>query len=573
MDPCVKGDHDRYYRVLCARDRRFDGLFFVGVKTTGIYCRPICPARTPRRDRCEFFRAPAEAEVQGYRACFRCRPELAPKARLGESSSIAQLRRELDAGLDAEVSIAAASSELGFSARHVRRLFVEAYGITPVQYRQTVRYATAKQLLQDTALSVSTIAFASGFASLRRFNHAFKAQFGMAPTALKCKGAQDKQEPFVAAESSTRDNASDKLQLRLDFRTPLAFAELLGFLRDRTIAGVDQVIGETYQRVVVLGTHVGVIEVRQRSESSLELSLSHSLLPCVGEVIQRVRTLFDLDANPQEIDRALAVLPAIGESLALAPGTRVPGAFDPFETAVRAVLGQQISVAAARTLAGRLAARFGSVLRANEASSDDKHGICTQKDEPNALTTCFPTAEVLAEAGVDAIASIGLPQKRAQTLKALAELYQRGFAVRAMRGPHEAIIELQNLAGIGPWTAQYLAMRALHWPDAFPASDLGVLKALGIDARGKAGGDQAEALVECVRPWRSYAVMHLWQSRSFRAHKPQAHRVVQASTVRAHKVEAKKQAAKSVVVKSTKGLSKRPTQKRPTQKPSKKVQP
>lgn len=482
-------DPDGCYRALLARDARFDGLFFTGVSTTGIYCRPVCRARTPGRDRCRFYGSAAEAERAGFRACFRCRPEVAPGA--GHDDAVPRLVRDavrlVERGWLNERSVDALAKRLDVSSRHLRRAMEATIGVTPVELAQTRRLALAKQLLHDTRLSLADVAFASGFGSVRRFNALFLARFGRAPLSIRRDVAA-----LAAADASPLSGA---VALRLDFRAPYDADSLFGFLRARAIPGVEEVTDEGYRRTVRMGKTSGWIAVRRHEKrDALVADVSLPLVGSLMEIAARLRALFDLDARPKEIARHLRRDRVLAASVKRRPGLRVPGSFDGFETAVRAVLGQQVTVAGATTLSGRLVARFGEPV----------------KTPFSALTHAFPAAPRIAGVTEKQIAAIGLPLARAASLKAIAAAAASG-AIRLEPGaePESAIAALVALPGIGPWTAHYLAMRALRWPDAFPAGDLGLRKALG-------GGAPAamEARAETWRPWRAYAAMHLWSTLS-----------------------------------------------------------
>lgn len=476
-------DPDRCYSALRSRDVRFDGLFFVGVTTTGVYCRPICPARLPRRERCRFFAHAAEAEQGGFRACFRCRPELAPGRAVVDSGPrlVSAALRRIDEGYLNDHSLDDLAAELGVTARHLRRTMSTALGVSPVELAQTRRLALAKQLLQDTSLPLTEVALAAGFASLRRFNELFRNRFGRAPSTLR--------RTTVTAEGH------DTLSLRLDYRPPLAFAALLSFLRYRAIPGVELVTADSYQRTVVRGDRYGWLTVRADDQrSALHATISLSLAPCLPAIVARLRALFDLDAMPAAIADQLRPDPLLRPLVARLPGLRVPGAFDGFETAARAVLGQQVSVAAATTLAGRLTARWGRALPA----------------APAGLDRGFPTAEAVAAASISGVAALGLPAARARMLIELARAIAEGrIALQSstVESPDALLAALQELPGIGPWTAQYLAMRALHDPNAFPAGDLGLRHALAIDRPA-----DRVARAAAWQPFRAYAVMYLWNS-------------------------------------------------------------
>lgn len=475
---------DARYQALAAKDARFDGVFFVGVRTTGIYCRPICPARTPARSRCEFFATAAQAERAGFRACFRCRPELAPGNAPVDAvdTLVAAATQRISEGALNDGSLDDLASQLGVSARHLRRALEAKLGVSPVELAQSRRLALAKQLLQDTSLSLTEIAFAAGFGSVRRFNAVFANRMGAAPSALRRAHALD------AAPSGERA----PLALRLDYRAPYAWSELLAFLRVRAIPGVELVGDDAYRRVVHLGGHVGEIEVtRAHGRDALVLSVSHSLLPVLMPLVARVRRMFDLDARPELVERVLGQDRMLAPLVAKRPGLRVPGAIDPFEASVRALLGQQVSVAAARTLAGRFAEQLG-------APYPGTGGLCQR----------FPTPAEVVAAGPERIGRIGLPRTRAAAIHTFArEVASGALVLDAACELDRFVAQLVELPGIGPWTAHYLAMRALHVPDAFPAADLGIQKALR-----RAGARAAEARAEAWRPYRSYAVMHLWES-------------------------------------------------------------
>ena len=460
---------------MLTRDRRFDGVFFVGVSTTGIYCRPICPARTPGRARCSFYPTPVQAEAAGFRACFRCRPELAPGNADVDvvDTLVATAASRIAEGALNERSVEDLAAELGVSARHLRRATEARLGVSPVELAQSRRLALAKQLLQDTALPLTEIAFAAGFGSVRRFNAAFVERMGKAPSVMR--------------RAHASESAAGGLTLRLDYRPPYDWARLLGFLRARAIPGVEVVEAATYRRIVRIGARTGVIEVRHEC-ASLRLAISPSLVPAVMPLVARVRRMFDLDARPDVIALVLGRDQLLAPLVAARPGLRLPGAIDPFEASVRALLGQQVSVAAATTLAGRFAKAFGTPYAGGEG-----------------LSVAFPFAGEIAARSPAAIARIGLPAARAAAI--------HGFACALAEGRFKLEGELDAfvaaavaLPGVGPWTAHYLAMRALHLPDAFPAADLGIKKAL--DAAPRAALARADAW----RPFRSYAVMHLWTS-------------------------------------------------------------
>lgn len=471
------------YRALKSRDARFDGRFFVAVSSTRIYCRPVCTVRPPRRENCRFYPSAAAAESGGYRPCLRCRPELAPgNASVDATSRLAQAAAGLieDRALDEE-GLDAVATRLGITDRHLRRAFGAEFGVSPVAFAQTQRLLLAKRLLTDTALPVTEIAFASGFGSVRRFNALFKQRYRLQPGQLRRR---------VSAAG-----AVDVLKFELSFRPPYDWSAVSAFLSARAIAGVEAVDGGCYRRTARIEMdgkqHCGWIEVAlARKKPALRVAVSASLAKALPPVLSRVKSLMDLACHPAEVAQALGALARHH------PGLRVPGAFDGFEVAVRAILGQQVTVAAARTVAGRFAAAFGEPM-----------------DTPfDSLNRVFPTAERIAGLPYGRIARLGMPGARARSVLALARAVAGGELDLMPNADIEATLDkLRALPGIGEWTAQYIAMRALAWPDAFPHTDLGVMKALGriypaIDAR------RVLAAGEAWRPWRAYAVMHLWQS-------------------------------------------------------------
>ncbi len=463
------------YRAMRARDTRFDGRFFVAVSSTRIYCRPVCTVRPPRRENCRFYLSAAAAELEGYRPCLRCRPELAPgNSSIDATSRLAQAAASLiEDGTLNESGVERLAVRLGISERHVRRAFGAEFGVSPIAFAQTQRLLLAKRLLTDTRLPVTEVALASGFSSLRRFNALFKERYRLNPKQLR---------KAVPAQTD-----ADLLRFELSFRPPYDWPALLAFLEARAIPGVEAVEGRVYRRTVALPPHRGWIEIRlSPRKPALQVSLSASLAKAVPLVLARVKSLTDVACHPAEVARALGALAAKD------PGVRVPGAFDGFEVAVRAVLGQQVSVAAARTLAGRFAAAFGEPIETPFAS----------------LTTTFPAASRIARLTPAKIAALGMPGSRASTVLGVARAVDRGELELAPNADIERSLErLRGLPGIGEWTAQYIAMRALAWPDAFPHTDLGVMKAL----REK-DPKRVLAAAEAWRPWRAYAVMHLWRS-------------------------------------------------------------
>jgi AraC family transcriptional regulator of adaptative response / DNA-3-methyladenine glycosylase II len=485
-------DPDAAYNAILARDARFDGRLFVGVTSTGIYCRPICRVRTPMKKNCRFFATAAQAEAATFRPCMKCRPEIAPGPGLPWTVMDASrtLARQAALGLDAQAAngeapgVAALAERLGVSERHLRRIFLEEHGVTPLQYLQTRRLHLAKQLLTDTRLPVAQVALTSGFRSLRRFNAAFADSYRMNPARLR----------KVAAESAAASDGSEPtVTVVLAHRLPYDMPALLRFVAQRAIPGVETVDGLTIRRSVragTLGAEAGWISATFVPDvARVRLEFAPALTPASGRIVAAVRRWLDLDAAPDSIDTALADLPG-------APGLRLPGSVDSFELAVRAVLGQQVTVAAARTLARRLVATFGSPL------------VTPWPD----IDRTFPAPETLAALAHSQIAELGIISARAQAIVALAQAWPEIAAALQPRSEPDVLIErLCRLPGIGPWTAHYIAMRVLGWPDAFPPNDIAVLKAMR-QLFGTASWRDVLARAQAWQPWRSYAVLRLWNS-------------------------------------------------------------
>jgi len=505
--PIDATESDACYLAMKTHDARFDGRFFTAVTSTGIYCRPVCRVRTPRRENCRFYRHAAQAEAAGFRPCLRCRPELAPRANdaMAWSTTDASRLLALQAARlmdqpeawwpaspapspasaapalsafarSAGGSVAPVAQRLGVSDRHLRRIFEAQFGVSPLQYLQTRRLLAAKQLIADTALPMNEVALASGFASVRRFNAAFVLHYGLNPSALRRAG------PAPAAGG---------IRVRLGWRPPYDVAAMLGFFARRAIAGVEHVAGDRLARTVRIGqgaqARCGWLSARfDAAAGALELSVGDTLAPVLPAVIARARALFDLDADPAAIDAALHAAFPLGD------GVRVPGALDGFELAVRAVLGQQVTVAAARTLGARLVQAFGEPVATPIPGLD----------------RLFPTPSALAAASGDALGRLGIVRQRQAALQALArETLEGRLTLQPGADVARTCAALQALPGIGDWTAQYIAMRALRWPDAFPAGDVALQKALGVT-----GAKAAVQASERWRPWRSYAVLRAWHA-------------------------------------------------------------
>jgi len=481
-------DVDACYRAFRTRDARFDGRLFSGVRTTRTYCRPICPARMPKRENMTFYATAAAAHEAGFRPCLRCRPETAPElaAWRGTSNTVSRALALIEAGALDEACIDRLAERLGVGDRQLRRLFREHLGASPVSVAQTRRVLLAKQLIHETRLPMAEVALASGFGSIRRFNEIFQQLFGRPPRALR--------RVTVADVSS---GPTGEVRVLLRYRPPYDWPAIASFLKARAIPGVEVVSSDRYARTIEIeGVH-GVVAVEPASGNALRIAIRFSRLSALPTIIARLRRVFDLAADPQAINAQLAEDPLLAPLVAARPGLRVPGAWDGFELAVRAVLGQQITVAAAVRLAGKLVARHGLPLAGT--------GL-----EMGGLTHVFPRPEHLASADLTVL---GMPRMRAATLASLAAAVVEDPQVLGVgRSLTECVTQLRALPGIGEWTAQYIAMRELREPDAFPAGDIGLMRAL-TDAKGeRPTARELLARAERWRPWRAYAAQHLWAS-------------------------------------------------------------
>jgi AraC family transcriptional regulator of adaptative response / DNA-3-methyladenine glycosylase II len=476
-------DANALYSIIRARDRRFDGRVFVGVRSTGIYCRPICTVRPPRFENCSFYPTAAAAEQAGYRPCLRCRPELAPgsSAPVDAVPRLAALAvRRIEDGVLSEMSLDELAAEFGVTARHLRRAIRQEIGLTPIELAQTQRLLLAKQFLTDTRMTVTEAAFAAGFESLRRFNTLFKQRYRLTPTTLR------------RAVTGGGVDAEDAYGFDLAVRPPFDLDSLLAFWSARAIPGVEQVADGWYRRTAVVGDRFGWVAIgRGRKAHTVRVLISTGLGPALPVVLSRLKAMVDVRADPAEIGGRLAADPLLSPLLARWPGPRVPGAFDGFECGVRTILGQQVSVRAANTLAGRLARQFGRPLpTAHEG-----------------LATAFPSPEDLAAASATELIAVGLISRRAETVRAFARAVADG-TVRLDPGadPDRVRAVLLALPGIGEWTAEYLLLRAVGWPDAFPAGDLGLIRASGLTPA------ELRVRAERWRPWRGHAAILLWAS-------------------------------------------------------------
>ena len=469
-------DSNACFRAVRARDSRFDGRFYVGITSTKVYCRPICTARPANRSNMRFYSNAAAAEGAGFRPCLRCRPERAPG--MAPVDAVSRLVAAAMAGIEehalSSARVGDLAASLGISDRHLRRVTETQLGVSPIELAQTQRLLLAKRLLRETSLTQTDIAFASGFGSVRRFNALFKSRYGLSPRAVRGKGID-----------------ADTLSVQLEFRPPLAWSHLLAYLRLRGIPGVEMADATHYRRTVSIGGAKGWIAVSMHDDRALNLELSQSLTPVIGAVIGRVKHLFDLGAAPDSVSRVLRQDEILAPTVRRLPGLRVAGAFDGFELAVRTVLGQQVSIKGASTIAGRWAQAFGET-------------IATPFPELNRLS---PTAERTAGLSAEEIIALGMVGARARCLVGLAQaVAQRRIVLAFASNVEEQIEHLMRLPGIGHWTANYIAMRALHWPDAFPTGDLVLMRA------AQSTQKQLQLRSESWRPWRAYAAHYLWQS-------------------------------------------------------------
>lgn len=472
------------YQAMKAHDTRFDGRFFVGVSSTHIYCRPICRVRMPLQKNCGFYPSAAAAEAAGFRPCLKCRPELAPGFAATEAGAklARAAARLIEDGAANDVDLAHVAERVGVTDRHLRRIFAAEFGVSPVQYAQTHRLLLAKRLLTDTALPVADIAFASGFSSVRRMNTLFAERYRFSPTRLRKEG----HESDAAGEL-------DSLTFVLPYRPPYDWQRVLAFFEMRAVPGVETIADGIYRRVIrVEGATpiAGWLEVSHLPKrNALQLRFTSALARATQSVLSRTKQVFDVAADPQEISAALGSL-AEG-----AHGLRLPGAFDGFELALRAILGQQVTVKAARTLATRFVDAFGEAIVTPFAD----------------LTRTFPTPARVAQLTRDDIGRLGIVGQRAEAMIAIAQAVTSGkLTLSGGAEPSQTIDELRQIKGIGPWTAHYVAMRALAWPDAWPPQDVALLNAMKLPNTAK-GQREADAIAETWRPWRSYAVLHTWR--------------------------------------------------------------
>lgn len=480
----MKNQQQALYQALSARDRKFDGRFFVGVSSTGIYCRPVCSARTPKIENCTFYPSAAAAELAGFRPCLKCRPELAPGLALIDlGNRYAQVAVQLiEQGYLSEHSCEQLAARLGISDRHLRRIFADQFGASPIDYAQSHRLLQAKRLLADTDMPLSEVAFAAGFGSLRRFNELFKARYRLIPSALRSSSGRNER------------TVASGLVFHLGYRPPYDWPRMLSFLQTRAVSGVEKVEGQQYLRAIAITQggidYHGWVSVQpEESHNRVRVEIAPALSRVTTEVLRRIRQLFDLDAAPDLIVQAL------GQLAADAPGLRLPGCVNGFEQATRAVLGQLVSVKMAATFAGCMAERWGTPL-----------------EQPYAgITHVFPNAEQVARLQPEELRPLGVQLKRAAALIAIARAVTEGrLQLENVLDIEQGIKALTALPGIGSWTACYIAMRAWSWPDVFLTGDYLIKQRFpGMTPR------QIENYAECWRPWRSYATLHLWHNQGW----------------------------------------------------------
>jgi AraC family transcriptional regulator of adaptative response / DNA-3-methyladenine glycosylase II len=477
-------DRTACYRAISTRDARFDGRLFVGVKTTGIYCRPICPARTPKFENTSFFPSAAAAQEAGLRPCLRCRPETSPDLAFwrGTTNTVSRALALIEGGGLDDADVEGLANRLGVGARQLRRLFRQHVGASPIAVAQTRRILLAKQLIHETSLPMAEVALASGFNSVRRFNETFLQMFGRAPATLR--RIRDKTKHKTGA-----------LSVHLTYRPPYDWDAMLSFLAARAIPGVELVSGTVYRRTIAVGGECGVFSVAPADKNRVNVSVRFPNMAALPQIIARVRRVFDLAADPDTIGAHLALDRMLAPLVSARPGLRVPGAWDGFELAVRAIFGQQITVPAATQLLGRLVSAHGAPLPAR--AGDDQ-----------GLSHLFPSPARVADAD---LAALGMPNARAVAVTSLAQaiaadpmIFSRGASLE------EAIAKLRSLPGIGEWTAQYIAMRELREPDAFPAADIGLLRAMAVAGGRRPSPSEMLSRAERWRPWRAYAALHLW---------------------------------------------------------------
>lgn len=490
-------DEDRWYRAVASKDSRFDGWIFVGVTSTGIYCRPSCPATTPKRSNMRFYKTAAAAQGGGFRACKRCRPDATPGSPAWNQRAdvVGRAMRLIVDGLVDREGVGGLALQLGYSERHLNRLLVAEVGAGPLALAQAQRAQNARLLIETTGLSFSDITYAAGFSSIRQFNDVVKTVFAMTPTELRARtnvASPNQMQPSPAGGAPT-------LTIRLPFRKPFAGTELFEFLSARQIQGVED-CGSTqepiYQRSLRLAYGFATCKL-VFGHDAISGTFRLQDLRDMSSAVHRCRRLLDLDSDPVAVMETLGADPLLGELVAKTPGLRVPGHVDGFEVAIRAIVGQQVSVAGARTTLGKIAAVYGEGLPAD------------LRVESSSLTTVFPTAAELATANPD---TLGVPKARGATIVRIAEAFANGrISAGTGADADETTRDLLAEKGIGPWTATYVRLRSFGDPDCFLPTDLGVKHAFA--AKGLPTDETSiEETANRWRPWRSYALMYMWQS-------------------------------------------------------------
>ncbi len=479
-------NYKNLYAAFKARDARFDGHFFVGVSSTKIYCRPVCKAKMPAEKNCTFYSSAAEAERDGYRPCLLCRPELAPGSSWTDAAAglAGRAARLIEQNCGSGQNIGEFAKLLGCSERHLRRVFSAEYNVSPVRYLQTCRLLAAKNLLADTNMSVLDVAMTAGFGSLRRFNCLFGKEYGMPPTAVR--------------KQRLKRTAKTGVELALGYRPPYNWDAIIKFFSERAVSGVEAVENGEYYRAVRLtasnGTCVsGWIKVGNKPEKNiLTVAASENLLHVMPQILARIKRLFDLYCDPEIISEKLIAMNKIRSGL-FSPGIRIPGSFDTFETSVRAILGQQISVKAAAAIAGKIVKALGTP-------------VDTGFEKINAV---FPSPEKITEDGArERLQACGVTKARSETIYRLAEaVTAKKINLDYSADPEKEIGKLISIPGVGNWTAQYIALRVMGWPDAFPETDAGIKKALSPNTP-----DEILQIAGEWRPWRGYAAHSLWNS-------------------------------------------------------------
>jgi len=503
-------DHDACYRAIVTRDTRFDGRLYIGVRTTGIYCRPICPARTPKRENVLFYPTAAAAQEAGFRPCLRCRPENSPDLAVwnGTSNTVKRALALIGEGAMDGETVDHLAGHLGVGERHLRRLFQQHLGASPIAIAQTRRILFAKKLIMETRMPMTEIAHAAGFGSIRRFNAVFQAMYKRPPGALR-RTRQD-THPDVSTTISG-------VVLTMSYAAPYHWPSMISFLKTRAIPGVEWVDGKNrYHRSIALDGCQGTVRVAfDENKKCLRATIRFPQVSSLAFIVSRLRRVFDLTADPTAIDAHLANDPRLAPLIATRPGLRVPGAWDGFELGIRAILGQQISVSAATTLAGRLVALYGKPLDTSLKTEGLSH--------------VFPSAKRLAAAD---LRSLGIPGTRARALSALSKaVLENPDMFSASQTPDITLERLKALPGIGEWTAQYILMRALCEPDAFPAADIALMRAMATKKGQRPTPAKLLERAEAWRPWRAYAALHLWTSESNTAPVYDKERISDATTL------------------------------------------